>query len=231
MRADAGSCALRSPINTCAWSASMGSCWSAIATCTFAKSIWQERERGRWWWSAARPARPLRSPSGLPARSRRQKKNHRAKVSKCKGCPGNPCKPCRGTFHFRPPSTAIAIPTIHGRGAACESRCSAIHPEDRQCRLEGLRPSLPRCHARRGLAVAFACVLCVSVVIVFLSPASSAFLCVLHVRSFEYLERFAAQHADGSAETIVLPHFPPTSQTPRRKHVATRERFSPALPS
>ena len=35
--------------------------------------------------------------------------------------------------------------TFAGRGAACESRCSAIHPEIPQCGMEGLRPSLPRC--------------------------------------------------------------------------------------
>jgi hypothetical protein len=32
----------------------------------------------------------------------------------------------------------------HGRGAACESRSSAIHPEIPLCGIEGLRPSLPR---------------------------------------------------------------------------------------
>ena len=44
----------------------------------------------------------------------------------------------------------------HGRGAACESRCSAIHPDNRQRRFEGLRPNLPRCKryscVRRGTA-------------------------------------------------------------------------------
>ena len=36
-----------------------------------------------------------------------------------------------------------------GRGAACESRCSAIHPEIPLCGIEGLRPSLPgRKHTR-----------------------------------------------------------------------------------
>jgi hypothetical protein len=36
----------------------------------------------------------------------------------------------------------------HGRGAACESPRRAIHPEIRQCRIEGLRPGLSSCQHR-----------------------------------------------------------------------------------
>jgi hypothetical protein len=36
--------------------------------------------------------------------------------------------------------SATSTPTRFRRGAACESRHSAIHPENRQCRFEALRP-------------------------------------------------------------------------------------------
>jgi hypothetical protein len=39
----------------------------------------------------------------------------------------------------------------HGRGAACESRYSAIHPENRQCRFEGPACRSQAAHTRPGV--------------------------------------------------------------------------------
>src|SRR2546430_967974 len=60
--------AKRWPDNGCAWNASRGSCWSAIDTCTFGKSIYKAEPHTLLWWRAAPPperAAPvaLRAPS------------------------------------------------------------------------------------------------------------------------------------------------------------------------
>src|SRR5580704_16719101 len=53
-----------------------------------------------------------------------------------------------------------------GRGAACELRCGAIHPEIPQRGIEGLRPSLPQRQRHRLFAIDVA-FRCVSAVILF----------------------------------------------------------------
>ena len=57
---------------------------------------------------------------------------------------------------FRPPLQPLAPlqRVSQGRGAACETRYSAIHPENRQRRFEGPRPGLPRSQPRHTPAVA-----------------------------------------------------------------------------
>src|SRR5271155_1334153 len=45
---------------------------------------------------------------------------------------------------------------IFGRGASCESRCSAIHPEIPQCGIERLRPSSPQCRPRASVVAVVA---------------------------------------------------------------------------
>src|SRR5277367_2473416 len=54
------------------------------------------------------------------------------------------------------PSSAntAAHSAVRGRGAACESRCSAIHPEIPQRGIEGLRPSLPGLQHLHGVVFA-----------------------------------------------------------------------------
>src|SRR5438270_2404508 len=60
--------AKRWPDNGCAWNASRGSCWSAIDTCTFGKSIYKAEPHTLLWWRAAPP--PERAaPVGLRAPS------------------------------------------------------------------------------------------------------------------------------------------------------------------
>ena len=73
-----------------------------------------------------------------------------------------------------------------GRGAACESPRTAIHPEIPRCGIEGPRPSLPQRQPRRGVALVFLCALCFSAVAaVAFSDLSPLFLCALCVKSFD----------------------------------------------
>src|SRR5271156_303203 len=81
------------------------------------------------------------------------------------------------------------ISAILARGAACESPCRAIHPENRQSRFEGRRPSLPRRQPCRcfSVAVAFLCAPCVSAVnLLSFSDFPPPFLCDLCVKSLAF---------------------------------------------
>src|SRR5277367_5104455 len=78
------------------------------------------------------------------------------------------------------------ISAILARGAACESPCRAIHPENRRRRFEGLRPSLPSGQPCRcfSVAVAFLCVSAVN--LLSSSDFPPPFLCDLCVKSLAF---------------------------------------------
>src|SRR5271156_5369880 len=73
----------------------------------------------------------------------------RLAILECGGLP--PLSRAQASFVAR--AMAQSPRASHGRGAACESPCRAIHPEIPRCGIEGLRPSLPGRQHFRGVGL------------------------------------------------------------------------------
>src|SRR5947199_1770880 len=112
--------AKRWPDNGCAWNASRGSCWSAIDTCTFGKSIYKAEPHTLLWWRAAPPperAAPvaLRAPSA--ALSGPQNRN-KGKTQSVKDVLATPVSHVLATYTSARPASAASAPRLEDRASA-----------------------------------------------------------------------------------------------------------------